>query len=500
MKIFDLALLALIYAAINYSGAQEWADAQRELKAKGESLEWPSFIPPPVKDDENLAFAPLFVRELKYRNDPQTGFPGFGPGSGQLSDLKDMPYGSGGKPAGLRISGWNLARHTDLATYAQVYDQAHQLPYPQPGDPVAGARAGFAPYTAVMDELARAAAERPVTRFPVDWETENPFGVALPQNNLQQLLVSALRLRASIEVAGGQADAALRDVELALRLCRDLRAEPTLMAHLVETTGLNLILTPIWEGLADHRWSAAELERLRAELQDFDLLADYQHAIRGERASGGTRGIDYLSTRLGELPGIVHAPNEAPASETLSYQRMGPFVPQGWFDRNKATMARMMQKYYVEGVDPRAHRVFPAKAAAAEAALTKLSSHPECLFVRLALPTYSSISRKAAQMQVGLDEAAVACAIERFAFDHVGQYPETLNELAPTYMDRVPTDVVSGEAMHYRKTPDGRYCLYEVGWNGRDDGGRVVWWSDGRQLDNKLGDWVWQYAELPAPK
>lgn len=515
MKVLQIALIALmglvlaaigvvaaIYGVINYRGAQEWAAAQRELKAKGETIEWSAFVPAPVKEQDNLAFAPFFVRQLNYQNDPRTGFYGFGPANARPSDLKDMPYGSGGKPAGLRISGWDLARHTDLATYARVYDEAHQLPYPQPGDPVAGALAGLAPYAPALDELARAAAERPLTRFPVDWNTENVFGLALPQNNLQLQFVRALRLRASIELAAGHTNEALRDVELALRLCRDMRAEPSLMAHLVQISCLNFILSPIWEGLADRRWSAADLTRLQADLQPFDLLVTYQHAIRAERASTAGRGIDYLSTHLEELPGIVRGADDGSAGERLFYKRVGLVAPRGWFDSNKATMARLMQEYFVESVDPRAHRVFPAKAAAATAALARLPSRPGNLMARLSLPIYGSVSARTARLQAGLDEATVACALERFALDHASApaaaYPETLAELAPAYLDRAPMDVVSGEAMHYRRTPDGRYCLYEIGWNDRDDGGQVAWQSGGQLLDNQAGDWVWQYAELPS--
>jgi hypothetical protein len=37
--------------------------------------------------------------------------------------------------------------------------------------------------------------------------------------------------------------------------------------------------------------------------------------------------------------------------------------------------------------------------------------------------------------------------------------------------------------MTYRRTPDGQFLLYAVGWNATDDGG----------APGKDGDWVWEY-------
>ena len=73
-------LVALFYAEEDWRGARAWAAAKRELQAKGESLEWSDFIPPPVPDDQNLAMAPLFVRALAYQMIPELtnsrSFPG----------------------------------------------------------------------------------------------------------------------------------------------------------------------------------------------------------------------------------------------------------------------------------------------------------------------------------------------------------------------------------------------------------------------------------------
>ena len=113
------------------------------------------------------------------------------------------------------------------------------------------------------------------------------------------------------------------------------------------------------------------------------------------------------------------------------------------------------------------------------------------------IPVFKSIGTRAVRAQAYLDEAVTARALERFFHDRQA-YPVQLTELVPAYLACVPTDVIDGEPLRYRQTPDGRDLPYAVGWNGRDDGGTVVW-SKTSGLDPEKSDWVRQYAELKNP-
>ena len=46
--------------------------------------------------------------------------------------------------------------------------------------------------------------------------------------------------------------------------------------------------------------------------------------------------------------------------------------------------------------------------------------------------------------------------------------------------------------MKYGRADDGRFILYSVGWNEKDDGGVVATKKDDRQ-DVLQGDWVLEY-------
>ena len=50
-------------------------------------------------------------------------------------------------------------------------------------------------------------------------------------------------------------------------------------------------------------------------------------------------------------------------------------------------------------------------------------------------------------------------------------------------------NLFSPSAFKYRRTADGQFILYSIGWDEKDDGevpGKTL-------FDEKQGDWVWQY-------
>jgi hypothetical protein len=107
------------------------------------------------------------------------------------------------------------------------------------------------------------------------------------------------------------------------------------------------------------------------------------------------------------------------------------------------------------------------------------------------LPALNRIITKAAVGQTVADEAVLACALERYRLAN-GQFPDKLDALVPSFVSQLPHDPITGEPYKYRHTDEGRFVLYSVGWNEKDDGG-----IPGRtDFDDKEGDWVWQYPRL----
>jgi hypothetical protein len=97
-------------------------------------------------------------------------------------------------------------------------------------------------------------------------------------------------------------------------------------------------------------------------------------------------------------------------------------------------------------------------------------------------------------MQTYVDEARLACALERYRSAN-GKLPETIEALAPRFIEKIPNDVIDGQPLRYRVKAGGNYVIYSIGWNETDDGGEVVWTSGKTPtVDIAKGDWVWQMS------
>jgi len=95
-----------------------------------------------------------------------------------------------------------------------------------------------------------------------------------------------LRLKACAELALSRSEDALADVQLMFSLANSVKAEPFLISYLVRILCLHLATQPVWEGLAEHRWTDAQLQTLQARFQQFDFVADLQRPFDAEHAAG----------------------------------------------------------------------------------------------------------------------------------------------------------------------------------------------------------------------
>jgi hypothetical protein len=176
----------------------------------------------------------------------------------------------------------------------------------------------------------------------------------------------------------------------------------------------------------------------------------------------------------------------------------GLFVPSGWLYLEEYNLCRAYQTLLDGTIDPSQRRVFPDRTEGnvrdfgreiRRDAFVSAFIHHRTMGALL-LPALSRVVVKVATAQTAVDQAALACALERYRLAN-GQFPEKLEALVPRFISQLPHDVITGAPYKYRRTADGQFVLYSVGWNQTDDGG-----VPGKTLfDEKEGDWVWQYPE-----
>jgi hypothetical protein len=519
-----VTLVALFYAIEDWRGRYAWQSYKRAWEAKGERFDLASLVPPAVPNDQNFFETPLWTDLHLVKTNRSMAW--------SEEDRPERVIFSVYGPNGINAPGtgnWVKAQHVDLAAWQAFYrgastnvsegnaaaqaafrkryglDARGMPPAPSESAPPANyfpvAKEPQTPAADVLLALSKfdenrklliAAAARPEARFWISYDA----GFAMSVQHLGRMkgCVQYLSLHADAALKAGDRETALEDLKLSFRLMEAIRGEPNLLSHLVRIAMQQITLQPIWEGLADRQWTEADLSVIERELGKMDFLADYQFAIRGERACN-VWGVDYY--RKGGVFAVIESEAPSKAAWPLDVEQfLGTaafrLIPSGWFDQNKLSLCRMHEKYLLPLVSDREPRVVPpAGVRQASSVLEKQSMRPYDVFSKMMLPALTRFADKCARAQCSADLARIACALERYRLAN-SQFPEALEALAPKFIEKLPHDVINGQPLKYHCADDGQFILYSVGWNEIDDGGTVGLTKYGNPDWNK-GDWVWRY-------
>jgi hypothetical protein len=485
-----VALLAALIIEENWRGKRDWNAYQRAAAARGEHFDWSFLVPASVPDDQNFLKAPIFdgltnlvwnARFQDWQFNPTNGV-----------DLLDMSTcrSDGSSPSGDAAS-WQRAKLTRLEDWQNYYRQdvtnrSHEFPLaPQPQSPADDVLLALRKYDPVIEGL-RHASQRPYSRL-------GKYGCNTLDDALRTTLLArfkswarVIQLRAIAELAAHQNVRALEEVQLLLRLADLLRQEPLLLDHLVSEAITAISLQPVYEGLAQNSWNDDQLAELEQALAAKDFPADFQLVMRGEQVFAIATLENQRITGKDEQ---MYIEDGKPATLTFSLW----WTPGAVFYRNELASARLNEELLLPLVDRTNRVVSPAALRRATASVNEQLSHSS-LYDAIALMRlpglYRSVTRFAIA-QTDVDLARVACALERYHLAH-GEYPAALDDLATQFISPMPHDVINGQPLRYRRTADGKFVLYSVGWNETDDGGIVALAKNGA-LDHEHGDWVWQY-------
>ena len=282
---WTVTILALFYGEEDWRGRHAWNQYRDAAAAHGLSLDFSTYIPKPVPDEQNFAVTP-FLKTFLQTN----------PVIHAIS-TNDLYY-----RACENISDTNIAkakgyRHfTDLVAWQMASaalqngelrgDQKFETDITDLAARAAAAPTileGMKPDAAVFAEL-RAASSREYSRFPVVYDLDNPWMILLPHLAKIHQTMHRLNLEACAELAAGQSDQALADVKLMLALADSIKSEPFLISYLVRVACVHIAIQPVWEGLAEHRWTDAQLQELQARFSSYDFLGDSETSLKTEHA------------------------------------------------------------------------------------------------------------------------------------------------------------------------------------------------------------------------
>ena len=443
-------LVAIFYTEEDWRGKRAWENCKHGIEAKGELLDWNALIPPPVPDDQNFFKAPKMAEWFAGR------------GTNDLSQRLDNP-----KTHSVYSGGTNaIQTAADARDYLAWSDQ-------------------FLPDF----DLIRAALKRPYARIECNYG--QPMTVVAPNFATVRIVAQTLAQRTHCCLLLGEPDKALLELTLLHDFCRILEGAPTgkpmtLVAAMINVAVTGLYADTIADGLRMNAWRDPQLVALEQQLSEINLTPILETSFRCEQVSSA-RTLETLSRA--ELVKLL-APSIDDSHKSAF--RLVKYAPQGWIYQNMVAHAHLCRPFFAAfdvtnlTVSP---RYFDESARAIQDAVDHAFRYN--FLTSLAMPNFVKAIQTFARNQTSANEAAVACALERYRLAH-GEYPETLDALAPQFIEKIPHDIIGGKPLHYRRMDDGKFLLYSVGWNETDDSGQVVFAKDG-SVDREKGDWVWQY-------
>jgi hypothetical protein len=438
-------LVSLFYAEENWRGKRAWENCKRELEAKGAVLDWNAYIPSPVPDDQNFFKAPKmqqwFVKNWR-------------------SDTNEL-----------------AGRLRSADTVATITNKTEAVKYLAWSDQ-------FKPDF----DLIRDALKRPYARIDGDYSA--PFEIPEPDFVNVRLIAQTLAQRAKCYLLLGQPEKALDELTLLNDSRRLLEAAPTgkpmtLITAMINVAITGLYLNTIADGLRSNAWREPQLVALQEQVKEINLPPILASAFDFEAV---------CSCRVFETGLLRKFPNDPSLwKEVIQHFRFPVLrlMPRGWIYQNMVTVVRLdyMRR---EGFDLDNGIILPNKVESVsrrvEMALN--SSSPYSFLADDFIPNFSKAFQTLAYNQTLANETQIVCALKRYHLAH-DEHPETLDALAPLFIEKLPRDTIGGQPLHYRRTTDGKFLLYSVGWNETDDGGQVALKKDGSE-DREQGDWVWK--------
>jgi hypothetical protein len=279
------------------------------------------------------------------------------------------------------------------------------------------------------------------------------------------------QLRADAQLALNRSEEAGDDVLTSLRLARLAGQSPDMKSSLRVQVMLARSLQPIWEGLAKHHWNESQLAAFQRQLSAFDLLSNHTNAI--------------YRTVLAHIETWRALPDNGQAVRSVP-QGGGVYVRQaGWDWQLRSWWFINCIQIYNAGrnamgrVDTTAGRVIQdfnwsdLQGLSLDGVATQLFQQA---------PWWGSNPSLVACAQTAVNQAVIACALERFRLAN-GSYPESLDQLLPVYLPAIPRDISRGRPMFYQRDEQGSYALRGAGYNGTIDAGV-----------NPSDDWLWAFT------
>jgi len=314
-------------------------------------------------------------------------------------------------------------------------------------------------------------------RYPVDFS----YGPNTDLRHLSKLrdLARIASMAAAFDAEARRADQWPEEVELQLKLAGSLDDEPSLISHLVRKAIIGMAVRTAERSLNSVSASEGACKRLEAAFTHAGETNLLPLALAGERAM--TIPIFRMSWKEMQVWGQDEGPESPPREPQHFSGKPALFLSLTGFEERDLNfyLQTMDEGISLAAFAPPASLTFANDLESARSVAGK-----RVYFLSgLLLPYLPKVFVREATMQADIRLATTALAVERFRLAR-GRLPEGLRELAPQFLEAVPTDPFDGAPPRYRQLTRG-YIIYSVDTDGHDDGGREP--PERRESGDKTG-------------
>ncbi|MCP4450489.1 MAG: hypothetical protein GY809_03435 [Planctomycetes bacterium] len=263
-----------------------------------------------------------------------------------------------------------------------------------------------------------------------------------------------LRLASQVAVQQGDVEGALKSIEAIFPLAESANAPVTVM---------NLVRIAIWApGIAEiedvvnhHALTDEQMQALTARIEPIEVTDSTRQSLIGERCSA---------------MGVFNAPPRDMSMFFSDNELAGLWpllaVPRkilGLHDQDALSCINMTQTY-IEAVSLQRHEALTRIKAIDNEHRSKLG-----MVAKMLTPNFRRIYELELRSVTRSLCARTALAVERYRLG-AGRLPDTLDQLVPTLMARVPVDPFDGQPLRFLHRDKG-FVVYSVGEDLKDNQG-----------------------------
>lgn len=335
-------------------------------------------------------------------------------------------------------------------------------------------------------ELIRRAAQMERSRFDLDLT----FPGTVSMEHLIGLSKASrlLRWSALLRLRDGDVNGALEDARTAFLLTNAVADEPVIISLLFRSTLINGSLATTELVLGEHQPGP---ETSRAFLRDLQpaaasLRAHLVRVFKGERVAFRTLMAPF-SGQWDIIPLEMRVAAPYIPRRSISAFLGRPFIRSmllGYLNM----VPRIVEISRADWVDARP--LMEALEADAAEWETRYMRHYSRIFAAMIVPALIRLKQVETRTEARLAGAEAALALKLYRADR-GEYPDSLDALAPEFLESVPRDPFAGEPLKYVREGEG-FLVYSLGPNGVDDGGLTETETTGRKVNPGADDIAWR--------